>query len=614
MQFGVNPNNGLQFIVTPDGEYRYLAALPTPPAVRSSYPAFSSVMAVVPRSEWREVSLEGYEPDIYDQNGHGCHTDTTEVLTVDGWKRWTDYDWKSPIGTMNPVSGCLEYQSPTASHIYEYDGEIYRSTNRCVDFAITPNHRLYQRKWNERNRRLDDEYSFVEVASAGWYFGLPHSTSGWLGTELDKVTIPGSLSMSGDDLIRLVAILVSDGWAGGSENKRRYTSFCCFDDRRYQDVAAMAHRLGFMEQADRRGVWYRNDIAMAEWVRQNLYVSSELGAYNKCVPALVRFASQRQIELYLEFSGDKNVTDGGNRVYTTTSPRLADDIQELLLKTGKRGSISSRHPRSSVTRNGRKIVGRHDEITVYERASDRLSIDKKKHLETERYKGTVFCATVPNGTIVTRYNRSVLVSGNSCVGHGAVGGLSTVTNLTMRTKNRLSPVFVYAQINGGRDQGAIVADSLECLQKTGACLWSTLPGPNNIYKRDIPESAYPEAKRFRIDKAVRVDTFDELVSAVLNNWVVVFGIEIGNNFDPDGDGFVPRRSGGGGGHCMYASGLKQRSGQWYARVPNSWGTRWGKDGVCFMPESYFSDGYMDAYAIQAAKDDPEEQSVPPVAG
>jgi C1A family cysteine protease len=91
---------------------------------------------------------------------------------------------------------------------------------------------------------------------------------------------------------------------------------------------------------------------------------------------------------------------------------------------------------------------------------------------------------------------------------------------------------------------------------------------------------------------------------------VSFGIEIGNRFEPDGQGIIPDQSGRGGGHCMCAVGLKQIGSRWYLKVQNSWSTQWGLAGYCFMPESYFQGG--DNWAVITNADDPLDPNVPPV--
>lgn len=201
----------------------------------------------------------------------------------------------------------------------------------------------------------------------------------------------------------------------------------------------------------------------------------------------------------------------------------------------------------------------------------------------------------------------------SCVGHGSGKALTYAWLAAGQARQEFSPTFLYGLINGGRDQGAVVGDALVALQKTGIALMSQVP-ETMIYQRQFPAEAMSTAARFRIDPAESFNcpSFDEIASAILCGSPVSFGIEIGNAFEPDARGVVPDRRGGGGGHCMCAMGLKQVNGRWHLEVENSWGARWGQDGFCYLPESYFEGG-GDNWSLRAALDDPQDPNNPPVA-
>src|SRR5690606_15743895 len=110
----------------------------------------------------------------------------------------------------------LEFQRPTEFHAYEYDDEMYYSTNRRLDFGVTRNHRMIVRRWDEAKRTLSDEYTEQRADELGWYVGMMAAPAGHIGTILDQVTVEGDRSYDGNDFIALLALLVADGYAGGS--------------------------------------------------------------------------------------------------------------------------------------------------------------------------------------------------------------------------------------------------------------------------------------------------------------------------------------------------------------------------------------------------------------
>jgi hypothetical protein len=605
----------LPYIDDGSGQKRILAALDPRPDF-GGLMQWSAAQPVIPRSEWRDVSF-GTDIKITNQGSHGCHDEATEVLTETGWKAWPDYNGTDCLGTMNPATGHLEFQAPLARQVYDYDGPLYYSENKSIDFALTPNHRMFVRPWNERIRTLEDGFVFREAKDLGWYCGLPHATTGFLGIDLKTVRVGSGPEMSGDDFLALIALVISDGWAGKTENTRNRVGFCCFRDDRLLMVRELAHRLGIAEASHRPGTWSWHAPELAEWFRVNAYTRPDGGARSKCVPLVVKTVCQRQVEHFLKFFGDQRhtvyerhgVPEGRN--FYSSSYRMIDDLQELLLRVGKRGTISEREPRSTKMKDGREIHAENcgTEYILVERQADKLSLERKKNLVTEHYKGPVFCATVPNSLLVTRRNKSVLVSGNSCVGHGSWGGFTAAWYQGGGTRLEFSPVYVYGCINGGRDGGAIVSDSMDSLVNRGICLESTVP-EGQIYHSRYPKDADTEAQRFRAGRVLHTSTFDEMGSALQLFKPVVFGITIGNGFNNLNDEGVCGFGFGIGGHCLFARGMKKlKSGQWAFLVQNSWGPGWGQKGNCYLVERHFP-GRSDSYAIESVLEDPQETRVP----
>lgn len=190
----------------------------------------------------------------------------------------------------------------------------------------------------------------------------------------------------------------------------------------------------------------------------------------------------------------------------------------------------------------------------------------------------------------------------SCVGHGGTMAFNICWELAGNTPQRFSPCYLYSLINGGRDQGAIVEDAMDALKRKGVCLEATV-GPKQIYPSQFDKAeADAEAASYKLVEAYKLDSFSEIVSAVLLGFPVAFGVEIGRNFEPNAEGVVPPLSGQGGGHCMAAVGVKKFSDRWRLQVANSWNARFGAAGLCYMDSSYFS-GYVDAFACQVTAAD-----------
>ena len=437
-------------------------------------------------------------PPIFDQGAEGCHDNKTEVLTEKGWQAWPDYDG-SLLGTINPRSRYLEFQVPIALQRFDYNGPIYHSTNRRVNFALTPEHRMFVRRWNERRRRLSVEYDFIPISGIGWYAGLPHAPEGFLGVEMKNLQV-GEREYAGDDFIALLALVVSDGWVSESERHRESVSFCAFSPEKYERAASLAHRLGLQEQASRKGVWTWRDGALAAWLKANAFTRNDYHSPYKRVPDILRSLTERQINLFLDFFGDKHTHTNGHRQFYSSSIRLIDDLQELLLRIGKRSSINTRDPRSTIMKDGRRIEASHchDEHVLTEWEGSNLSLERKNYIHTDDYSGEVFCATVPNSLLITRREGSVLISGNSCAACAPAQATQAAHNAARIAQGGTAdaqginpgPMYAKARMKEGwfpQDSGSFPADNLDLI-RTGVYLLSDEP-----YVPD-PAKDYSEAK------------------------------------------------------------------------------------------------------------------------
>jgi intein/homing endonuclease len=200
---------------------------------------------------------------------------------------------------------------------------------------------------------------------------------------------------------------------------------------------------------------------------------------------------------------------------------------------------------------------------------------------------------------------------HNCVGHGSVTAFTRAWSITGHPIRKFSSCYIYGNINGGRDQGAIVSDAMDLLLSKGTCLESTVP-EGMIFRRQFPAGADAEAQKYRAFDCYHLGSFDEIGSALVMGDPVCFGIMVGARFNNlDSEGVPP--VGGNGGHCLEGHGLvRLKSGKWGVRTQNSWSVDWGNGGCCVLIEGHFTYGqnYMgglDAFAIRATADAPDDE-------
>jgi hypothetical protein len=376
-------------------------------------------------------------------------------------------------------------------------------------------------------------------------------------------------------------------------------SFCCFREDRIEMVRGLAARVGFDEVPGRPGVWLTTDADLAAWIRANCYTGDQYRAPFKRVPEIVKVASVEQIRHFLTYFGDQHI--GVQRQFYSSSRRLIDDLQGMLLQTGKRSGIYEQAARSATMKDGREIHAEncaHTQYVLSEWNGDQLSIERKRQIRRTDYKGAVYCATVPNGLLVTRRNNTILISGNSCTAHGTLGAFRY--DLISRGKpdialSRLQQYYNSRALEGTTkiDNGAEIRDALKAICASGACPESEWPYVVSKFATRAPAKCYTDAKKHEGLTYQRVSqSLASIKSALAGGLPVIIGISVYESFESDAvarTGTVPMPKKSEqllGGHCVICVGFDDATQRF--RCMNSWGTAWGKNGDFTLPYAYLT--------------------------
>ncbi len=193
----------------------------------------------------------------------------------------------------------------------------------------------------------------------------------------------------------------------------------------------------------------------------------------------------------------------------------------------------------------------------------------------------------------------------SCVGHG---GCTTFT-LTWLAQGddllRFSPCYLYGNINGGRDQGADIAQTIDSLQTKGICLESTVP-EGMIYSRNFPSNADAEASKYKLIEAYQLTDPADLATALQMGFAVADSVMVGRNFsnlDKDFQAGVDR---GPGNHCVSKGGMTLINGLWRYKNQNSWGPEYGNKGRFLTTDDHIqAQSYWVGVAYRAVSSGPK---------
>lgn len=186
----------------------------------------------------------------------------------------------------------------------------------------------------------------------------------------------------------------------------------------------------------------------------------------------------------------------------------------------------------------------------------------------------------------------------SCVANAVVGGLELLQIRNGQPLKDLSRLFVYYNSRlmhqqADVDEGTYIRLAMGTLSALGTCSESKWPYDTSKVFYRPSWGSYREAYANKIQSYYRIDGDGSYRLAQINKALeaghpVVFGCMVDNHFmNTGGDGKISMPQTGRvvqGGHAMLIVGYKDFGRTLIVR--NSWGTGWGDNGYCYMPDTY----------------------------
>lgn len=381
-----------------------------------------------------EDCFEDQTPKIFAlETGLSCYDEKTEVLTENGWKKFSEVNYSDKICTLNPKTDRIEYQAPKRIFTYIYKGKMYKLKTKRVDLLVTPNHKLLYSPCDFRNPK---PYSLKEAQFLFKKSKRLKKDGTWIGENPRYFMLPevkmkhGSRYYSGfrnkkethlpiQSWLKFFGFWLAEGWT--TEGKRGHYAVCvCNNDKNL--LKEMKEILdGFGYNAYQRGNLVRvRDFQLFHYLRQ----------FGKCsdkfIPLQIKSLSKELLEILLDYyiKGDGHIygRSGKGLSATTTSIRLRDDLQEIALKIGISAyyKLGYRKGKIFISPGCKKLYKQRNNswIIFFIRHNRPIilpsKIKKYNYIETwVDYEGFVYCVAVPNHVVYIRKNGIPLWCGNS---------------------------------------------------------------------------------------------------------------------------------------------------------------------------------------------------------
>ena len=365
-----------------------------------------------------------------------CYDDETEILTNEGWKKFTELNGNELFYSLNPESWDCELVPAKTVYHYDYTGDMIYIKAQSIDLLVTPNHKLYCNPYFEQKHSINRWVLRGAEEVTQWNRCLFKKNCNPIQGKLEDVfTLPQicvtrrnqhkewDVYLAGPTIptkewFKFLAFYLSDGCVCKSGRHRIITLS-------KGDKAILEKYIPIIAKLTKNKIKLLYDDHCYKITFEDEYMYEYLKQFGK--------SSQKRLPQYVwEYDSSillslaEGFTDGDCNKYTgalsTTSQGMADDFQRLMLHIGCSSTISMidrRDVMRFIKSRGKlhNIQSRHIEYVASRNNSKNMPLiktNKKNPFSIVDYIGTIHCVELEQNHIVyvRRYGYACW-SGNS---------------------------------------------------------------------------------------------------------------------------------------------------------------------------------------------------------
>jgi hypothetical protein len=338
-----------------------------------------------------------------------CFDDQTEVLTEKrGWQLFKDLVPEDKIASQEKGNE-LVFVTPSFYYSSPYKGEMIGYENRNIDFLVTPDHRLYASMINGRTKKM---YGY-EFYKAGDIYGMTHYR---FKKNIEKYN--GGFSEFSERMFEFFGFWFAEGYVGKYPRKDTHGYHWRLTVSQKENIKYVTELL------DACGFKYgRNKNTNSSAYNYCVYVNDDIklliekllpcgNSRTKHLPDWIKNAPSSHLQAFLRGyeKGDGHTRTHKNdstRLYTS-SEKLANDLQEIILRSGGSASLNryiAKRRIGSFLSQGFYFI-----LTVHQANQYLPQTSRKNNWYKQQYDGLVYCVEVPSHVVVTRRNYVISLS------------------------------------------------------------------------------------------------------------------------------------------------------------------------------------------------------------
>lgn len=322
--------------------------------------------------------------------GH-CFDDKTEILTDNGWKNIDSIKREDKTLSLDTSKDTLEYCSINNLIINSNQEELleYMDKRAQINFSATPKHEMYARKIKNLKYNKIKLEDISKLNNSVFYMRTSAS--------MFKESIPFT-----DNELRLITWIVTDGSLGRtSTNTIGSLRFRLKKIRKIERLSSLLKAMQIPYKYNKK----QNRISVSIITIKNIL---NLFKTNKKFPYFFKNMNYAQSKVFLE---EYSQTDGTKRSFKnialyTSVEEHADLIQFICITNGHQCTKLSR------------IVPTSYCPILKESYTLNVTLDKvesginTKDIQNKKYLGRTWCVSVSLGTVISRRNGKVVITGN----------------------------------------------------------------------------------------------------------------------------------------------------------------------------------------------------------
>jgi ribonucleoside-triphosphate reductase len=326
--------------------------------------------------------------------GFQCFSEDTEILTANGWAKYSDVKKGAIIATFNVKTGQIEYLPVKSLFARKYSGVMYNLKNRITDQLISPKHRVVRRLFGGNQYVLAPVESVLELKSP---FIVPVGSAGYFN---DREKINASV-------VQFLAWLIAEGSVDTNGRGVGRVSIYQSKNRsfaKYKEIVSLCKELG-LKYSERTQSGLGEDCQVIRFdsaanKRIYGYFKSDKKRGIKFIPQIIleagRDAARLFLETYIKADGHEQ-----NKI-TTTSEKIRDGIMQVAANAGYGATVSARGPDNPLSKKTRYIIRLIKHQDTYVNKITRVN-----------YDGIIWCPNTDNETVVARRNGKIFITGNT---------------------------------------------------------------------------------------------------------------------------------------------------------------------------------------------------------